>query len=101
MKKFFFCNLFQDSLSLCQQLQEQDGFDFMDQSMDLTPYLRDLRGIDDSSEDLEPIIDKQRVLEYDIRMRHDIGGCATQYADLTNIGKCCHISSFCGMYLMS
>uniref|UniRef100_A0A0R3RR06 BZIP domain-containing protein n=1 Tax=Elaeophora elaphi TaxID=1147741 RepID=A0A0R3RR06_9BILA len=75
----------QDSLMLCEQLQEQDGFDFMDQSMDLTPYLRDLRGIDDSSEDLEPIIDKQRVLEYDIRMQH--GVCGTQYADLTSIAE--------------
>lgn len=72
---------------LCQQLQEQDGFDFMDQSMDLTPYLRDLRGIDDSNEDLEPIIDKQRILEYDIRMQHGVCGYATQYADLTSIGK--------------
>ncbi|KAM3728496.1 Transcription factor [Dirofilaria immitis] len=77
----------QDSLMLCQQLQEQDGFDFMDQSMDLTPYLRDLRGIDESSEDLEPIIDKQRVLEYDIRMQHGIYGCTAQYADLTTIAK--------------
>ncbi|VDO42216.1 unnamed protein product [Onchocerca flexuosa] len=72
---------------LCQQLQEQDGFDFMDQSIDLTPYLRDLRGIDDSNEDLEPIIDKQRVLEHDIRMQHGIYGCTTQYADLTSIAE--------------
>ncbi|KAL3989926.1 Basic region leucine zipper family protein [Acanthocheilonema viteae] len=77
----------QDSLMLCQQLQEQDGFDFMDQSMDLTPYLRDLRGIDDSSDDLEPIIDKQRVLEYDVRMQHGVCGCATQYANLTSIAE--------------
>ncbi|CAG9534665.1 unnamed protein product [Cercopithifilaria johnstoni] len=77
----------QDSLMLCQQLQEQDGFDFMDQSMDLTPYLRDLRGIDDSSEDLEPIIDKQRILEYDIRMQHSVCGCVNQYADLTSIAE--------------
>ncbi|EJD75734.1 hypothetical protein LOAG_17179 [Loa loa] len=77
----------QDSLMLCQQLQEQDGFDFMDQSMDLTPYLRDLRGIDDNSEDLEPVIDKQRVLEYDIQMQHGVCACTAQYADLSNIAK--------------
>ncbi|VDK62983.1 unnamed protein product [Onchocerca ochengi] len=74
----------QDSLMLCQQLQEQDGFDFMDQSMDLTPYLRDLRGIDDN-EDLEPVIDKQRVLEHDMRMQHGIYGSTTQYADFANL----------------
>uniref|UniRef100_A0A915PPC0 BZIP domain-containing protein n=1 Tax=Setaria digitata TaxID=48799 RepID=A0A915PPC0_9BILA len=77
----------QDSLMLCQQLQEQDGFDFMDQSMDLTPYLRDLRGIDESNEDLEPIVDKQRVLEYDIQMQHGICGCTAQYADLNSIAE--------------
>uniref|UniRef100_A0AAF5PKE8 BZIP domain-containing protein n=1 Tax=Wuchereria bancrofti TaxID=6293 RepID=A0AAF5PKE8_WUCBA len=75
----------QDSLMLCQQLQEQDGFDFMDQSMDLTPYLRDLRGIDDGGEDLEPMVDKQRMLECDIQMQHGVCECTTQYADLRSI----------------
>ncbi|EJW78764.1 hypothetical protein WUBG_10327 [Wuchereria bancrofti] len=77
----------QDSLMLCQQLQEQDGFDFMDQSMDLTPYLRDLRGIDDGGEDLEPMVDKQRVLECDIQMQHGVCECTAQYADLRSIAE--------------
>ncbi|VDO10134.1 unnamed protein product [Brugia timori] len=77
----------QDSLMLCQQLQEQDGFDFMDQSMDLTPYLRDLRGIDDGGEDLEPMVDKQRVLECDIQMQHGVCESTTQYADLRSIAE--------------
>ncbi|VDM42619.1 unnamed protein product [Toxocara canis] len=55
---------FQDSLMLCQQLQEKDGVDFMDQNMDLTPYLNDLQDIDgDVGEEL---IDKQRLIESDI-----------------------------------
>ncbi|KHN74700.1 hypothetical protein Tcan_08576 [Toxocara canis] len=54
----------QDSLMLCQQLQEKDGVDFMDQNMDLTPYLNDLQDIDgDVGEEL---IDKQRLIESDI-----------------------------------
>lgn len=72
---------------LCQQLQEQDGFDFMDENMDLTPYLNDLRGMDDTNEDLESVADKQRVLENDIQMHHPDYAGTPQYADLTTIGE--------------
>ncbi|VDN19991.1 unnamed protein product [Gongylonema pulchrum] len=35
----------------------------MNENMDLTPYLDDLRCIDDANEDLDPIIEKQKIIE--------------------------------------
>lgn len=55
---------FQDSLMLCEELQEKDGLDFMNENMDLTPYLNDLNdfiGNDTMYDDM--IIDKERFIE--------------------------------------
>ncbi|VDK58381.1 unnamed protein product [Anisakis simplex] len=55
----------QDSLMLCQELQAKDGIDFMDESMDLTPYLKDLQDVD--ANDLgEEFLEKQKLIENDI-----------------------------------
>uniref|UniRef100_A0A915AIZ4 BZIP domain-containing protein n=1 Tax=Parascaris univalens TaxID=6257 RepID=A0A915AIZ4_PARUN len=69
----------QDSLMLCQQLQEKDGYDdFMDENIDLTPYLNDLQDLDG---DLgEELLDKQRLIESDIYTQHC--GYPPQYTDL-------------------
>uniref|UniRef100_A0A915AHA1 BZIP domain-containing protein n=1 Tax=Parascaris univalens TaxID=6257 RepID=A0A915AHA1_PARUN len=64
---------------LCQQLQEKDGYDdFMDENIDLTPYLNDLQDLDG---DLgEELLDKQRLIESDIYTQHC--GYPPQYTDL-------------------
>ncbi|VDK26473.1 unnamed protein product, partial [Anisakis simplex] len=50
---------------LCQELQAKDGIDFMDESMDLTPYLKDLQDVD--ANDLgEEFLEKQKLIENDI-----------------------------------
>lgn len=68
---------------LCQQLQEKDGYDdFMDENIDLTPYLNDLQDLDG---DLgEELIDKQRLIESDIYTQHC--GYPPQYTDLAAYG---------------
>ncbi|VDN03070.1 unnamed protein product [Thelazia callipaeda] len=78
----------QDSLLLCQQLQEQDGFDFMDQSIDLTPYLKDLRGVYDIDDKIEIVTDKDNTfecIECDSQFRGSAHTSPINYTNLTSI----------------